>query len=36
MFEDARQNRLLEALDLYEEVVSNPIFRYVLAATVGA
>ncbi len=27
MFEDNRQNRLLEALDLYEEVVSNPIFR---------
>lgn len=27
MFEDVRQNRLLEALDLYEQVVGNPIFR---------
>lgn len=27
MFEDVRQNRLLEALALYEQVVSNPIFR---------
>lgn len=27
MFEDATQNRLLESLDLYEQVVSNPIFR---------
>eukprot|EP00752_Nemacystus_decipiens_P011454 g10171.t1 len=27
LFEDVRQNRLLEALALYEQVVSNPIFR---------
>ncbi|CAB1100923.1 unnamed protein product [Ectocarpus sp. CCAP 1310/34] len=27
MFEDATRNRLLEALDLYVDVVSNPIFR---------
>ncbi|CAM9383665.1 unnamed protein product [Ascophyllum nodosum] len=27
MFEDASQNRLLESLSLYEQVVSNPLFR---------
>ncbi|CAN0069384.1 unnamed protein product, partial [Ectocarpus sp. 12 AP-2014] len=27
MFEDATRNRLLEAMDLYVDVVSNPIFR---------
>ncbi|CAN0087690.1 unnamed protein product [Discosporangium mesarthrocarpum] len=28
MFEDSSRNRLHESLDLYEQIVSNPIFRH--------